>query len=619
MLTSHQDNTLCGARNLGQLAGTRSLNGFIGKQDQVDCYKFSLADERLLSLSVGRLRASASVKLYDHKGKTIGRAIPSCISAEAIETTLEAGRYYLSIKRRKRDTNYRLTTAVSELGTLPISTKLEDLGQLAAGNTTKGGSVSSSNSMDYYQFTLAQNSDFTANVGTLSQPVRLSLYYDRNNNKLPDSDELFTAVDSSNTSNASFTRFLPGGRYLLGITALSNSSRGTEYTLTLTQHPQLDSLTTDPGEDSNQAYDLGELVTSVTAKQLVGSLDSGDVYKFNLKQTSSFNANLSNLSRTTALKLFFDRNGNGLADNDEEVISSSGAKTTSLSSDLPAGTYFISVTDADSTSGNTFYSLGLFATAQPGNLATDPGNSSSEAYDFGELSSAKFAQDLIGKLDETDFYKFSLSQISGFSASLSNLKRATTMTLYFDRNNNNLADSNEVVTSAYSWGDTANLLLDLPAGSYFLSVNDAEGYHGGNTRYNLALAQTPKPSNLSTDPPSDSNSAYTLGTLSGTVTAQDYIGPLDNRDFYRFDLNQTHAFTATLNNSPSGSELYLYADTNNNGFADTSELVSYASWYYPYYGSGSPTISTSLNAGTYFLLVNASGSPTGSAYNLILA
>ena len=97
MLASHQDNALCGARNLGGLSGTRSVNGFIGQHDRSDSYKFSLADERLLSINVGRLRARASVKLYDHKGKIISYAIPSCINSEAIETTLEAGKYYLSI------------------------------------------------------------------------------------------------------------------------------------------------------------------------------------------------------------------------------------------------------------------------------------------------------------------------------------------------------------------------------------------------------------------------------------------------------------------------------------------------------------------------------------------
>ncbi|HEY9661024.1 MAG TPA: PPC domain-containing protein, partial [Allocoleopsis sp.] len=252
MLVSHQDNTLCGAHNLGYLTGTKSLNNFVGQDDRADCYKFSLADERLLSISIGKLRSRVDVTLYDYKGKKIDSGAPSCINAEAIETTLEAGKYYLSIQRRKHDTNYRLLTEVSELGTLPTSAKLEDLGQLAVGNTAKSGAVSSSNLMDYYQFTLAQNANFTANVGNLSQPVQVSLYYDRNDNHLPDTDELFATVDSSNTVTASLTRLLPQGAYLVGITSLSNNSHSTEYTLTLTQHPQAGSLPTDPGEDSYQ-------------------------------------------------------------------------------------------------------------------------------------------------------------------------------------------------------------------------------------------------------------------------------------------------------------------------------------------------------------------------------
>lgn len=617
MSISHQDNRLCGARNLGSLSGIKSHNDFIGRQDRVDCYKFSLADERLLSINVGRLRASADVRLYDSKGRTISRATSSCINADAIDTTLEAGNYYLKVQRRKQDTKYRLTTSVSQLGTLPISTKLEDLGQLAIGNAAKSGRVNAGNPTDYYQLSLAENSDFTANVSALSSTVRLSLYQDRNNNQLPDNNELFVIADSTNAS-ASFTHYLPSGVYFLGITSLDGSTDGTQYTLTLTHQPQSGSLAVDPSEDSNQAMDLGRLTNPIAVKDLVGSLDSSDFYKFNLDQTSSFNANLSNLSRTTTLTLYFDRNNNGLADSDEQAITSSGVKTTSLSSDLPGGTYFVNITDAEATIGNTFYSLSLFTTPQPGNLPTDPGSSSGEAYDFGVLSTPKIAQDLIGQLDDTDFYKFTLDQISAVSASLSHLKRATSITLYCDQNNNGLVDGNEAVTSTYAWGETANLLLDLPQGSYFLSINNADGYSAGNTRYNLTLAQTPKPSNLLSDPASNSNEAYNLGSLTGAVTARDYIGSLDNRDFYRFNLAQTQQFSATLNNSPFNSELYLYADVNANGFADNSELVSYASWYYPYYGASSPTISTSLNAGTYFLLVNALNSSTGSAYNLTL-
>jgi hypothetical protein len=46
---------------------------------------------------------------------------------------------------------------------------------------------------------------------------------------------------------------------------------------------------------------------------------------------------------------------------------------------------------------------------------------------------------------------------------------------------------------------------------------------------------------------------------------------------------------------------------------------SYTFWYSPDYWSGSPTISTLLNAGSYFLLVNSNRWGSGAAYNLTLA
>lgn len=617
---SHQDNFLCGAHNLGQLKSNNRWRGFIGERDRVDFYKFSLADASLVTLNLGRLRGSTNFKLLDDRGQVLLQGKRSCLTGEAIDTPLEAGRYYLRISKVKRDTPYVLTAATSPMTALPETIALEDLGSLAAGNTAKLGAVSAANRVDYYQFNLSQIGDFTANLGLVKSPVRMSLYADQNGNHLPDSDEQIATLDSSDSGNTSFSPLLAPGSYLLGIATIAKPKQTVPYTLTLTSRPTPGTLSADPGEDSNQAYDLGSLAKTTTVKELIGSSDAADFYKFSLSQISGLNISLSNLSRPAATTLYFDANGNGLADSDEIVISSSGDSTISLGTDLPIGTYLLSVTDGGAGSNpNTRYSLSLFQTPKPGDLATDPGSEVDQSYELGQLSGPRIVKDLVGGLDETDFYKFTLDQISGFNANLSGLSRSASITLYADRNGNGLAEFDEVVSSAYAYNTSTSLSTDLPEGTYFLSVTDAAGYLGkGNTRYSLSLSQTPKPTNLASDPADDSFQAYSLGTLPGTTLAKDYLGNLDSRDFYRFSLNQSGQFNASLINAPWFTEMILFADSNGNQLADPFEQVGYMSGYYSPYGSGNLLLSQFLGAGNYFLLLNSS-SGSGGAYTLTLS
>jgi Ca2+-binding RTX toxin-like protein len=110
--------------------------------------------------------------------------------------------------------------------------------------------------------------------------------------------------------------------------------------------------------------------------------------------------------------------------------------------------------------------------------------------------------------------------------------------------------------------------------------------------------------------------AYSIGILSSPRTFQDFVGSLDEEDFYRFSLTQN----STVKLSLSGlTDNYIYieviADKDNDGQIDYYDTVQSE-----YGGSGSNALATvDLGAGTYFARVRTSSDNDNSNYTLGLS
>ncbi|HAX85516.1 MAG TPA: VCBS repeat-containing protein, partial [Cyanobacteria bacterium UBA11370] len=61
---------------------------------------------------------------------------------------------------------------------------------------------------------------------------------------------------------------------------------------------------------------------------------------------------------------------------------------------------------------NTNYSLQLSATAAPGSVPSNPGNTLPTAYNIGTLTSPQTFTEFVGNADTVDYYKFSLTETS---------------------------------------------------------------------------------------------------------------------------------------------------------------------------------------------------------------
>jgi hypothetical protein len=490
MSISNRDNSLRSARSLGQLNGTKAFNDFVGKKDRLDFRSFQLTQRSSLSLTASKLKSPVNIRLINQLGATIARLRPTGKRGQISLAGVEAGTYYVSVARGRKDTRYRLGLTATAAPLLPPGP--------------------------------------SPNPNPSPNPSP-------NPNPTPTGD---------NT---------PGTARNLGTLA--------------------------SGTRNYQDY--------------VGDLDTIDYYKFNTTAITDFNANISGLSSGVYLYLYRDNNNNGQIDSTERVDYEYTTTTDNISQILTKGTYFFAVEKY----GSTTYNLTLTTTAYPTYTPTpEPGATTSTARNLGALAGTFTTKDYVGNLDSTDYYKFSVNAVSDFNANISGLADGVYLYLYRDNNNNGQIDTNERVDYEYATS-TDNISQILTKGTYFFAV---EKY--GSTRYDLNLTATPYSSYTSNPDPGDTAStARNLGTLSGTFTAKDYVGNLDNKDFYKFTVSGAKPawnLNANLTTLNGGAYMYLYRDNNLNGQIDSGERIDYE------YVSTTDSISRSLTPGNYFLSVD---------------
>ena len=241
----------------------------------------------------------------------------------------------------------------------------------------------------------------------------------------------------------------------------------------------------DPGNTLETAYNIGTLSDTRTFTDAVSSSDTSDFYRFNLDNTSNFNLSLTGLSSDADVRLIQDVNSNGIVDDGDEIVRSSlsDSQDESINRSLAAGTYFTQVYQY---SGDTSYNLNLSATT-----SQTPSNLLPVEVDFGTLSDTQTYYGDVSGTDTSDVYRFSLNSTSNFNLSLTGLSNDADVRLIQDVNNNGIVDDgDEIVRSA--WGDSQDESINhsLVAGTYFTQVYQ----YSGDTNYNLSLSVGNNPS-----------------------------------------------------------------------------------------------------------------------------
>ncbi|NES97573.1 MAG: hypothetical protein F6K32_20630, partial [Desertifilum sp. SIO1I2] len=310
----------------------------------------------------------------------------------------------------------------------------------------------------------------------------------------------------------------------------------------------------DPGGTLATAADLNNLSGMRSLQQRVDDTDPIDIYKFNLTTPSSFNLTLDGLSADADISLVKDLNNNGEIEAEEILFVSdeSGITPEARSNYLLAdGTYYVVVEQYE---GNTDYNLTLNAT--PFDSSQDGGgNSLATATDLGELVDEINVNDFVSNSDPDDYYRFSLSQETGFAMFLSGLTADADVELIQDKNNNGVVDDGEVIGRSEEAGvdpeyvDVARLAPD----TYYVRVLEFDG----DTPYQLDLL-------ASRDSGVDAEVFTTIDanqTIQENLESSDQANPsrIDSRkdDYHLTNVVAGQTVTVNLNSSEFDTYLQL--------------------------------------------------------------
>jgi hypothetical protein len=128
-----------GARPIGQLNGSRVFRGAVGVKDKSDFYSFTLSGRSSFNLALNKLKNNVDVSLIKD-GKVVARSAKPGKKPEAINTTLEAGTYFVRVQQKSGNSKYRLTlNATPESGTPPDRPIPPGRNKLVAVKAASGG------------------------------------------------------------------------------------------------------------------------------------------------------------------------------------------------------------------------------------------------------------------------------------------------------------------------------------------------------------------------------------------------------------------------------------------------------------------------------------------------
>ena len=344
-------------------------------------------------------------------------------------------------------------------------------------------------------------------------------------------------------------------------------------------------MTADLGGNSlAAATDLGTLQSSRVISDYVGRSDVNDYYRLRLGQQSELRLGLENLRADADLRLL-DASGRTITSSTRE-----GASAESITRTLAPGTYFVRVYRY---SGDTNYRLALSAAPLQSTVPDNAGNSLAGARNLGVLSGERSYSDFVGNSDRDDYYRFQLGSRSAFDLSLAGLRADADVQL--------LDASGRSISSSTRGGNQSEAISrTLDAGTYFVRVYR----YSGDTNYTLTLRAR------ADGPPDNAGNtlaqARNIGTLTGSMTFNDFVGQADTADYYRFRIDARSNFQLRLENLTADADVVLLD-------AAGRQLVgSYRG------GSNAEAIDRVLESGEYFVQVYPYGA-ANTNYRLSVA
>jgi trimeric autotransporter adhesin len=478
-------NTLATARNVGVLSGVRTFQDNVGTNDSNDYYRFTVAANSNFRLALNGLTADADVQLLNSAGEVITSSTSGSSNPEAISSFLAIGTYYVRVFPYSGSTNYNLSLTATALPADSAGNTLaaaRNLGVLT-GSRAIQEFVGSTDTNDYYRFTLSSSSYFTLNLNGLGADADVQLL---NASGTP----LITSSDNGVDAEA-ISATLAAGIYYVRVYPYTGS---TTYNLSLSA---IAAPIDNAGNTLATARNVGVLTGTRTFQDFVGATDTNDYYRFTLNQGSNFRLGLNGLTADADVQLL-----NSLG----AVVQTSNLDVTtpeSIERYLDAGTYYVRVYPYGIA---TNYNLSL--TATPGGVTDTAGSTLPTARNLGTLTATPLTlREFVGAADLNDYYRFTLATTSNFSLNLRNLSADADVQI--------LNAAGTVIASSLNAGSTAESIDRLlTAGNYYIRVYR----DSGDTIYDLQVSAAPSTANP------NFNSTYGYGLANAAVAVARALG-----------------------------------------------------------------------------------------------
>lgn len=538
--------TLETAGDMGDITAAKAFRNWVGNVDPSDYYKFTLTEDSDINFSLTGMDGNGELYLYDTEGEVITSSTNDSNTDDAIITNLNPGTYYLGVWRYKArygsdeatSVNYNLTasaTAIPDSGGNTLETA-GDMGDITAAKTFSNW-VGSADPDDYYKFTIAGDSTVNLNLTGMNDNGELYLYDS-------EGEQITSSTNDSNTDEAIALNLNSGtyyARVLRYKPRYGNEATSVNYNLTASATLIPDST----GSEFDTARDLGIVSTPQTISDWVGDLQYNDYYKFSVAQNSSMNLNLGGLTANTGLYLY-DRNEKLIAssDNDDNADES-------IVYNLASGNTYYLLVDGRSPSyggGNTHYNLDLSPTPLTYSPANLVGNTEAQTKNIGALSTAQTFTDFVGNQylgrDKNDYYQFTLTETSTVNLNLSGMTADADLVLLN-------SEYSQITESSQLTNIDEGIVRNLVAGTYIAQVKSIEN---ANTGYNLQLSATPHP-----DAAGETfATARQIGTLAAPLTFNDWIGNVDESDYYQFAIDAASTVNINLGGMTGNGNIKLY-------------------------------------------------------------
>lgn len=226
----------------------------------------------------------------------------------------------------------------------------------------------------------------------------------------------------------------------------------------------------------------------------------------------------------------------------------------------------------------------------------DPGNDLQTAYNLGNASGSYdygFTSQFVGPGDTNDYYRFTLSNSSDFSITLSGLGADADLQL--------LDVFGTIIQSSSSGGTaTDSISRSLSAGTYYARVYPFGS--SNTTSYNIDFAG----SGVGIDPANTFGTAFDLGEFGTNISRfqNDFVGSSDQFDYYKFSVSEGGNYKVRIDNLTADADLTLY---------DSNEVFLGSSVNS---GTTSDAITRNLTSDTYYARVSSFLSTNNTNYTV---